>query len=96
MKSHDHFVAGGGWRYAGKPMTRLFSFLSLFGLGFLIAGLVTLYYGGWPPDLFSGQFWLCVLLVVSEPVFILLAVRFAHTEKPNPRPTEAYDIRKLY
>ena len=96
MKSDDQFVAGGGRQFAGRPMTRLFAILSLFGFGFLIAASVALYRAGWPPDLFSGQFWLCVLLMVPEPVFIVLTVRFAFTEKSHPRPTDAHDIRKLY
>ena len=96
MKLHDHLVAGGGRQYAGRPMTRLFVAMSLLVFCLLIAASLELYIGGWPPDLFSSPFWVWVLLVVSEPIFIFLAIRFALTEKANPRPKEANDIRKLY
>jgi hypothetical protein len=96
MKSHDHFVAGGGRRYAGRPMTRLFAILAFIGLGSLISASVALYCAGWPPELFSGQFWLCILLIIQEPVFIVLAVKFALTEKPNERPPHDNNLRKLY
>jgi hypothetical protein len=71
MKSHDHFVTEGGRRYAGRPMTRRFTILSFIGLGFLIVGLAALYNAGWPPALFSGPFWLCILLIAAELVFIV-------------------------
>ena len=80
----------------GKPMTRLFAVLSLVDLGCLGVASVALYRAGWPPDMLSGSFWLWLALAVSELVFLVLAMNYALTEKPNPRPTEPYDIRKLY
>jgi hypothetical protein len=96
MKSDDHFVHGGGQRYGGRPMTRLFGILSFFGLGFLIVASVALYDAGWPVELFSPIFWFCIMLIVAEVGCVVLAVRFALTEKPHPRPKDAYDIRKMY
>ena len=99
MKSHDHFVEGGGHRYGGRPMTRLFAILSLVGLFCLITGLLLLYAlckTGHSLSLFSGSLWLCILLIVPEPVFIFLAIRFALTEKPREYPTKDYDPRNLY
>jgi hypothetical protein len=77
-------------------MTRLFTILSFIGFGFLIVGLNALYKAGWPPALFSGPFWFCVLLIAAELVFIVLAIKFALTEKTIEQPPHDHDPRKLY
>jgi hypothetical protein len=56
MNLHDNFVHGSGRRYAGRPMTRLFTILSVIGFGFLIVVLIALYNASWPPAFFSDRF----------------------------------------
>jgi hypothetical protein len=44
--------------------------------------------------------WLCILLILPEPVFIVLAITFALTEQPRSLteqvPNPDHDLRKLY
>jgi hypothetical protein len=101
MKSSD-IVHGGGWvkcQFVGRPKTRLFVFLSLIWLGVSICASAPFWLDSWPPS-FSGVEWLCLLLMLPEPVFIVLAIVFALTEQPKSItehiPNPDYDIRKLY
>ena len=53
----------------------------------------------WPQN-FTALDWVCGLLVVPEPVFILLAIAFGLAERPQAiseyRPNPDCDPRKLY
>ena len=97
MRSHDHIIAGGGWKSQSAPWKRLFAFLSFLWLSVSIVALVALYQAGWPPS-FSGSQLLCILLILPEPVFITLTVRFALAESSegSTEPPPPNDMRKLY
>jgi hypothetical protein len=97
MRSHDHIVAGGGWKSKSARWERFFAILSLLWLSVSIVASVALYQAGWPPP-FSGSQLLCILLILPEPVFIALAVRFALAEwsEDSAKLPPPYDARKLY
>ena len=101
MNTND-IVAGGGWiqhQSVGRPRTRLFFLLSLIWLGVALVGSVPFWQNAWPPS-FSGAEWGGLALMLPEPVFIVLAIKFALTEPQQTtvarRPNPAYDPRKLY
>jgi hypothetical protein len=77
----------------------LFAILSLVWLGVSVAASAPFWQDKWPPA-FSGAEWLCILLMLPEPVFIILAIRFALTEQPRSitehLPNPHHDLRKLY
>ena len=98
----SQIVHGGGWvkrQSFGRPKTKLFTYLSLGWLGVSIPTTVPLWLGGWPGS-FSAVEWFSILLLLPEPVFIALLIKFALTEKaqkiteylPNPD----FDLKKLY
>jgi hypothetical protein len=102
MKSRNQIVDGGGWvksQSGGKPKTRLFAVLSVIWLGVCVSASAPFWLDDWPPS-FSKAEWLCLLLMLPEPIFIVMAVKFALTEKPRNIttiiPNPDYDIRKLY
>ena len=95
-------VHGGGWvkrQTLGRPKTQLFALLSLIWLGVPISASVPFWHDAWPTS-FSGAEWLCLIAMLPETVFIILAIKFALTEQPrtitsydqNPN----HDLRKLY
>ena len=101
MKSRASIVSDGGretHQVMGKPRARFFGFLSLAWLVVSVSA-VTPFLSGWPES-FDALAWICVGLLVLEPVFIVLA--FAHwlLERPRliteKRPNPNHDIRKLY
>jgi len=101
MKSSD-IVHGGGWmkrKFIGRPKSRFFAFLSVIWLAVSLCASAPFWLDAWPPT-FSGVEWLCGLLILPEPAFIVLAIVFAVTEKPREMtehiPNPDYDIRKLY
>ena len=101
MKSNEHIVAGGGWikrQMVGRPRARFFGFLSVIWLGISICASIP-FWDGWPQT-FTGLDWLCSLVIVPQPVFIVLAVVFWFTEQSRTITEQHrnpdYDIRKLY
>jgi len=101
MKS-SNIVHGGGWvrrQSVGRPKTRLFAFLSLVWLGVCVCASAPFWLDNWPPTFSDGE-WLCLLLMLPEPVFIVLTIVFALTEQPRNItehiPNPDHDIRKLY
>lgn len=101
MDSKSPFIAGGGRKYGGKPLTWLFTVLTIFGFPAIILSWVWLRLADSSPDNpssadVSGRLWLCILLTLTELVLILLAIRFAITEKSTGGSSEPYDPRKLY
>jgi len=102
MKTSDHIVHGGGWvqrKSVGRPKARLFGILALVWLGVCVAVSAPFWLDSWPPT-FSGAEWLSLLLMLPEPVFLVLAIRFALTEQPRSItehvPNPDHDLRKLY
>jgi len=101
MKSREQIVHGGGWvrrQTVGRPKARLLTLISVIWLGVSICASIPFWDGF--PESFSGLEWLCVLLVLLEPVFIVLAVVFWLREQPRTithrRPNPDYDMRNLY
>ena len=88
MKSQSDIVEGGGWitrQTLGRPRARLFGFLSIIWLCVSICASLP---------------WLCSVLLVPQPVFVVLAVVFLRTEQPRTiteeHPNPDHDMRKLY
>src|SRR6188474_3174616 len=101
MKSHSDIVESGGWitrQTIGRPRARFFGFLSVIWL-FVSIGASFPFWDGWPQS-FGYLEWLCSVLLVPQPVFVVLAVVFLLTERPHiiteQHPNPDYDIRKLY
>jgi hypothetical protein len=101
MKSRDQIVHGGGWlvrRTTRKPWARVFTFLSTVWLSVSVCASIPLL--DHFPMPWSVLEWLCVLLILPEPVLIMLTVGFWFGEKPRTivekRPNPDYDIRNLY
>jgi len=101
MKLQSDIVEGGGWitrQTVGRPRARFFGFLSVIWL-FISIGASFPFWDGWPQS-FGYMEWLCSVLLVPHPVFVMLAVVFLLTEKPRTITEEhsnpEYDIRKLY
>jgi len=101
MKSIAQIIHGGGWltrQTVGRPRARFFGFLSVLWLGVSIAASFP-FWNGWPES-FAYSEWVCVALLVPQPVFICLAIVFLWTEQPRTiaehEPNPDYDIRKLY
>lgn len=97
-----YFVEGGGWvkrEAMGRPMTRFFAILSLVWLVPSVLFVLALIKTGWPAS-FSDPKWLCILLPIPEPIFIVSAIVLAVLEKPKAitshLPNPDYDVRKLY
>jgi hypothetical protein len=84
---NERILHGGGWferEAIGKPRARFFGFLSLAWLFVCVAALIPI----WPlwhklPPLGFTFGWLCVLLLVPEPVLVALALLFWAFEKPR-------------
>jgi hypothetical protein len=57
------------------------------------------FWGGWSQS-FGWLEWLCSVLLVPQPVFVVLAVVFLLTEQPRTiieqHPNPDCDLRKLY
>jgi hypothetical protein len=100
MKCSAQIVHGGGWltrQTIGRPRARFFGFLSLVWLAVSICASFP-FWDGWPQT-FGWMEWLCSVLLIPQPVFVVLAVVFLLTEKPRTiieQPNPDYDIRKLY
>lgn len=102
MQTREHrIVSGGGWlirRTVGRPKARLFAFVSVLWL-FVAIPASLLFWSGLPEAL-SGTAWLCLSLVVLEPVFVVLAVGFWICERRRTivslQPNPDYDHRNLY
>lgn len=101
MKSCTHIVCGGGWIQREKtkrPLTRLFSLLSLLWLGVSV-GASSVFWEGWPRS-FGLVEWVCALLLMPHPVFATLAFVSWRTELPRTvmeqQPNPDFDLRKLY
>lgn len=77
----------------------MFVMLSVFWLAVSVSASFSFLLHEWPQS-FSALDWLCLLLMVPEPVFIALAIWFALTEKAQTRtetiPNPDHDPRKLY
>ena len=103
MGPKSQIVAGGGWikcQHVGKPKTRLFTVLSVVWLAVSLGASLPLWLTVRFPQSFSGFDWLCILLLLPQPVLIVLAVVFALKEKPSVlvyhEPIMDHDVRKLY
>jgi hypothetical protein len=101
MKSCSDFVANGGWherQSVGRRRARFFGFLSVMWLLVSTPSGILLW------DRWSQSFgyleWLCLAMLVPQPVFVLLAFAFLLTEKPLQMAEQTsnpdYDLRKLY
>ena len=97
----NQIVEGGGWtkcHVIGKPKAQWFGLLSLLWLGVSICALSP-FADGWPYD-FSYLEWLCLTLLVPQPILIGLAIFFLLSEKPrssvNWRRNPNRDPRNLY
>ena len=80
-------------------MTRLFTMLSVVWLAVSVIASIPFWLDSWPPPLSSLE-WLCIFIMLPEPVLIALAVIFAFKEQPRGITEEIsnpdYDLRKLY
>ena len=94
-------VHGGGWftrQTIGRPKARLFTFLSIIWLCVSIPASMPFWLG--LPGPFFAVHWLCTLLLLPHPVFVVLAIIFSLSERPRtiteavPNPDR--DIRNLY
>lgn len=101
LKTTVSIAANGGWvtrRVASRPRTRFFGFLSVVWLFAAIPASLSLW-DGWPQS-FDQLKWLCAVLLLLQPLWIVLAVVFWLTEKPRLisklQPNPNYDPRKLY
>jgi hypothetical protein len=101
MNPNAHIVEGGGWitrQTVGKSRTRFFGFLTI--IWFLISICTSFpFWDGWPQS-FTGLDWLCTLLIVPQPVFIVPAIVFWFTEQPQAitkqHPNPDCNLRKLH
>jgi len=96
MKSPSPIVADGGQKYSGRPWTRLFAFLSLFGSLGAIGLWISFFQLDSERPSASGMLWLAIGLSVVALTLIVVTIRFAVTEKSAETPPIKYDRRKLY
>ena len=85
MKSNTQIVHGGGWvtrQAIGRPRARFFGLLALLWL-FVALCATYPFWNAWPQS-FGYWEWLCVALLIPEPVFAVLAVVFFLTERSHP------------
>jgi hypothetical protein len=101
MKSSNGIVAGGGWTKelaVGRPKAQWFGLFSLLWLGVSICALSP-FSEGWP-YVFGYLEWLCLGLLVPQPILIALTIFFFLTEKPRSSVhwyrNRNHDLRKLY
>ncbi|HMP84464.1 MAG TPA: hypothetical protein PKA41_17350 [Verrucomicrobiota bacterium] len=101
MKSSAQIIHGGGWltrQAIRRPRARFFGFLSLLWMAVSICASSP-FWGGWP-QAFGWLEWLCSVLILLQPLFVVLAVVFLLTEQPRViverHPNPDCDIRKLY
>ncbi len=101
MNTDSQIVAGGGWvtrQTTGRPRARFFGFLSLIWLGVSVCASFP-FLDGWPES-FGELEWLCGILLLPQPVFIVLALVFWLTEQPRTGEEQHhnpdYDSSKLY
>jgi hypothetical protein len=101
MKPNIEIVEGGGWskcQTVGRPWARFFGFVSVVGLGVSICASFPFWNGC--PESFGYLEWLCSVLLLLQPVFVVLAVIFLLTEQPRAiserHPNPDYDVRNLY
>src|SRR5579872_2615031 len=101
MEFNEHIVADGGGitrLTTGRPVARLFMFLSVIWCLMAICAPFP-FWEGWPRA-FSALDWLCGLLVVLEPIFIVLAIGFGLIEKPRTitwqEQSSDHDVRQLH
>jgi hypothetical protein len=101
MKLCSDIAAGGGWvtrEIEGRPKARFFGFLSAVWLFVAFPASIVFLNGSSEP--FGVLEWLCLLLLLPQPVLVGLAVAYRLVEKPrrlcerlgNPD----YDPHKLY
>jgi hypothetical protein len=101
MKLCSDIAAGGGWvtrEIVGRPKARFFGVLSVVWLFVALPASIVFLDGSSQP--FGDLEWLCLLLLLPQPVFVGLAVAYRLFEKPR-RLTERlgnpeYDPHKLY
>ncbi len=101
MKSSTEIVRGGGWvkrQFVGKPKALTFTFLAIIWLGVSVCASIP-FWGGFPAS-FSWLEWLCVSLIVPEPVFIVTTLVLWLVEPPRTithwQTNPDYDIRNLH
>jgi hypothetical protein len=99
--SRSDIVHGGGWvveHSMGRPRARFFGFLSVIWLTVAICASFP-FWDGWPRS-FGYLEWLCCMLLLPQPIFVVLALVFLLKEQPRViaehRPNPDYDMRKLY
>jgi cytochrome c oxidase subunit IV len=84
MKSASKIVQGGGWlthETTARPYARFFGFVSLIWLGVSVCASIP-FWMDWPKS-FGYLEWLCVVLLVLQPLFLILAVFFYLREQPR-------------
>jgi hypothetical protein len=94
MKSSNGIVAGGGWtkqRAVGRPKAQWFGLFSLLWLGVSICALSP-FSEGWP-YVFGYLEWLCLSLLVPQPILIALTIFFLLTDSGNNRSRIPSDVR---
>jgi hypothetical protein len=100
MKSGGHIVHQGLWiklLSSRRPKTTLFAVLSLVWFGVCAAASGPFWFDSWPPSFSRGE-WLCLSIMLPEPIFIFLTIKNALTEQPKTSPlaNPRHDLRKLY
>ena len=84
MNSSLNIVEGGGWvkhRAIGRPKAQWCGLLSLLWLGVLLCALSP-FSDGWPME-FGYVEWLCLVILIPLPVFVVLVCFFFLTERPR-------------
>ncbi len=101
MRSISAIVHGGGWlthETTGRPWARFFGFVSFLWIAISV-GASFPFWDGWPKS-FGYLEWLCVVLLVLQSVFFILAVFFYLREQPRTiiehLPNPNHDIRNLH
>lgn len=79
-------IHGGGWtarEIVGRPKTRFCGFLSVIWLFVFLPALILLWALWSSPVSPDWATWLCVILLIPEPLFLLFAFFFRLFEKPR-------------